>query len=420
MAAKTVITHEICRLQKLQGAVLYNDAKACFDRIIENMSNLVCMRERLAPEIACLHAQTLQQMKYYIQTQNGCHHKYNGHMLPDLYLGSGQGAGDSMARWGFVSDAIIRAYNKIAISSPIIAPISATIVRENIQAFVDDSHGIIIHNASSHISLHDTIQHNLQAWERLLHTVGGKLEISKCCKIRFGQTCYDSRNTTVASTPVNNISIIDHETNTPIALSENTTSAPYKLLGVNIAFDGNSAAQSKMFHKKCEKLTVAFNRCQLTAEGTIQGYRSIFLPGVKYGLAASSIPIIDLRHSQQIITRAILPKLGFNRHFPSPVVYAPVQYGGIGIQDMATEQEIAHTALVLGHFRANTDIATSLYILLESYMLMTILHAHDRYDHQPTARSYKIRLCRCPLALHDQKLSSHDKCAHQYTIPKMP
>jgi hypothetical protein len=30
MAAKTTITHEICRLQRLNGAVFYNDAKACF------------------------------------------------------------------------------------------------------------------------------------------------------------------------------------------------------------------------------------------------------------------------------------------------------------------------------------------------------------------------------------------------------
>jgi hypothetical protein len=48
MATKTVLTHEASRLQRLSGAVIYNDAKACFDRIIENMSNLACMREGLS------------------------------------------------------------------------------------------------------------------------------------------------------------------------------------------------------------------------------------------------------------------------------------------------------------------------------------------------------------------------------------
>jgi hypothetical protein len=53
--------------------------------------------------------------------------------------GSGQGAGDSMARWFFFSDALIRAYNKTAISTPIVSPISKLQNKEKIQAFVDDS-----------------------------------------------------------------------------------------------------------------------------------------------------------------------------------------------------------------------------------------------------------------------------------------
>jgi hypothetical protein len=68
MATTTVLTHEICRLQKLAGAIVINDAKACFDRIIENLSNLACLREGLAPELAKLHAQTGREMRYYIKT----------------------------------------------------------------------------------------------------------------------------------------------------------------------------------------------------------------------------------------------------------------------------------------------------------------------------------------------------------------
>jgi hypothetical protein len=33
-ATKTVILYETCRLQKLTGGIMYNDAKACFDRIV--------------------------------------------------------------------------------------------------------------------------------------------------------------------------------------------------------------------------------------------------------------------------------------------------------------------------------------------------------------------------------------------------
>jgi hypothetical protein len=94
------------------------------------------MREGLDPKLASLHAQTLEQMKYFIKTQYGCAKTFNGHMKPDPFHGSGQGAGDSMARWGSVSDSIIRAYNKKAISDPITGPISDTVYNKKIQAFV--------------------------------------------------------------------------------------------------------------------------------------------------------------------------------------------------------------------------------------------------------------------------------------------
>jgi hypothetical protein len=80
-----------------------------------------------------------------------------------------------MSRWGFISDALIRAYNKQAISSPIQAPISNISTLDHIQAFVDDSHGIIIQQPGSTASINTTIKHNLQQWESLLNATGGKL-----------------------------------------------------------------------------------------------------------------------------------------------------------------------------------------------------------------------------------------------------
>jgi hypothetical protein len=308
MATKTVLTHEICRLQRLSGAIVYNDAKACFDRIIENVSNLTCLREGMAPEIALLHAQTLQTMRYYIQTQTGPSPKFNGHLQPDPFLGSGQGAGDSMALWGFLSDAIIRAYNKVVQTDIIQSPTSKTYIHENIQAFVDDSHSIMIQAPTNETPLHTIIQHNMQQWEALLHTVGGKLEISKCQFIRFGHTSCNTQNQHTDPP----ITILDHDSGTTISPAEIVHSTPYKLLGVHMAFDGNTKSQAASLHQKCSKLAIAFNRCQLSTIDTIQGYRSIFLPGVRYGMSVTNIPPKQIIKAQQMITSIILPKMGYN------------------------------------------------------------------------------------------------------------
>jgi hypothetical protein len=43
LAASRVFTYKTIGLQRLHGAVLYNNAKACYDRIIENISNLTLL-----------------------------------------------------------------------------------------------------------------------------------------------------------------------------------------------------------------------------------------------------------------------------------------------------------------------------------------------------------------------------------------
>jgi hypothetical protein len=125
-AAATVVTNEIIVLQKLAGTILYHDAKACFDRIIENLSNATLLCEGINPKLVRLHANTLRQAKYHIKTKYGVSDRPNGHMQPDAFHGTGQGAADSMPRWGFLSDAAIKTYNKLATSTPIKSPFHAT------------------------------------------------------------------------------------------------------------------------------------------------------------------------------------------------------------------------------------------------------------------------------------------------------
>jgi hypothetical protein len=77
---------------------------------------------------------------------------------------------------------------------------------------------------------------------------------------------------------------------------------------------------------------------------------------------------------------SILPKLGYNRHMPSAVVYAPTHFGGIGLSDMTTEQGLAHVMIIIGHMRAKSDIATTI-TALETYMITTGTITNPLQDH---------------------------------------
>jgi hypothetical protein len=101
---------ETIRLQRLSGAVLYNDAKASYDRVIENISNLALMKQGLPIEVTKLHAQTFQQLTYFIKHGLGIGDKPHSHNQPKPVYGVGQGSTDAPSRWGFLCDPLLELY----------------------------------------------------------------------------------------------------------------------------------------------------------------------------------------------------------------------------------------------------------------------------------------------------------------------
>jgi hypothetical protein len=96
-----VITYKTIRLQQLDGAVMYNDAKACYYRIVECISNMSLLREGLPLEIAKLHAQNFQLIQYHIKHKQGLGPITHSHNNPKPIYGVGQGSTDASACWSF-------------------------------------------------------------------------------------------------------------------------------------------------------------------------------------------------------------------------------------------------------------------------------------------------------------------------------
>jgi hypothetical protein len=100
IAASRVLTFETIRLQRLSGAAVYNDARACYDRVIENVNNLALMKQGLSIEFAKLNAQTFKSIQYYIKHKFGIGEIPHSHQNPKPVYGVGKGSTDAPARWG--------------------------------------------------------------------------------------------------------------------------------------------------------------------------------------------------------------------------------------------------------------------------------------------------------------------------------
>jgi hypothetical protein len=351
-------------------AILYNDAKACFDRIIENICNLILISEGLNVKVANLHAATLQQAKYYLKTKFGLSAKANQHNQPEPFLGSGQGAADSMARWSFISDKLIQTYNRLCHTHNHISSISRKELLNRIRAFVDNTNCQMTCNNNSRDTLLTMLQHNTQLWESLLYHMGGKLEISKC-KFSIMTWTFDHQGTATIHKPEQNhtFAIIDSETKAQQLITEILPQEPYNLLGIPMALDGNSKAQTQQLLEKSQKCIKTWRKCNLNHWEAQLGLQSIIYPTMKYGLAATTIKFQDLANIQAPLINAILPTLGYNRHMPRALVYGPIAFGGMGIHHLGTEQGVAHVKHTLGSLRNNTNDITAIQSLLEAYSI---------------------------------------------------
>jgi hypothetical protein len=118
-----ILDHET--IQHSTGSVLHNDAKACFDQIIENIGILALLAQGLPIKIARLHSQTFQQLQYHTKHKLGIGSNTHSHNHPEPIYGAGQGASNVLARWGFLCNHLIQLYKTHGLDAILQSPISS-------------------------------------------------------------------------------------------------------------------------------------------------------------------------------------------------------------------------------------------------------------------------------------------------------
>jgi hypothetical protein len=89
----------------------------------------------------------------------------------------------------------------------------------------------------------------------------------------------------------------------------------------------------------------------------------------KFVLPTTTIPQKTLIQMQIPITNTVLTKMGYNRHMPRAVTFAPTALGGIGLLDLYTKQSDSKVIMILTNIRANTPLLNTIIILIESYQM---------------------------------------------------
>ena len=105
--------------------------------------------------------------------------------------------------------------------------------------------------------------------------------------------------------------------------------------------------------EQSKTLAGKFHSSPFSWQDTETIYREMRLSPVGYCLPITQFDVKQCKTIQSPSLNAILPKMGFNHHFPRDVVFGPSGYQGKGLDDYEVKQYTSHLARFVGYLRMN-------------------------------------------------------------------
>jgi hypothetical protein len=93
------LTYDMTRIQRSNLGTFDNDAKSCYDRIINSLAMLSAQRIGMPHTPIATHAGVLASMRYVVKTAFGVSESYIQSLPGSFLFGTGQGSGASPAIW---------------------------------------------------------------------------------------------------------------------------------------------------------------------------------------------------------------------------------------------------------------------------------------------------------------------------------
>ena len=104
--------YDISRQSLTKAAFMDDDAKACFDRVIPQLSQIESQKWGVSYKAANLATQIIQQQKFFVRTGFGISRHHYCYDKQQPIFGVGQGLGWSGPMWLNTSDTICQVLNK--------------------------------------------------------------------------------------------------------------------------------------------------------------------------------------------------------------------------------------------------------------------------------------------------------------------
>jgi hypothetical protein len=241
------LSYDGLSLLRHSAIVFNNDCKAAFDCMVPSIGGIALRRLGASSAAVSTLLQTLQQMKYKVQTVLGVSESSFSNE-DDWVLGTLQGYGASPCPWLAITCVLLGALRKRSPGITFRNP-QGTIECNRIgEAYVDDTELWLTMHEKDITQLATEMQDIAQHWEQLLYTTGGALALEKCFFVAidwsFTKDEYTLCQPSEMNTSITLTSGSNYQDSIPIVQS--CPSEGHCNLGAWLAPDGNNVADLRV------------------------------------------------------------------------------------------------------------------------------------------------------------------------------
>jgi hypothetical protein len=366
-------TFSVSRLARANAASVDNDAKSCFDRIVMLLASLIAQRLGMDVKACTAFLKTLSLAKYSVKTAMGISDETYQTTEERTVHGPGQGGRASPGIWAIISCLIMECMPEGSTGITTIDPVLMTVVKYFTSGFVDDvtlwigNMARSLHGGETPEMILEEAQQAIRWWEALLHSTGGKLELTKCF-IYLQFWVYDEEGVARTLSPEEfpmKVVITDSETGAPIELDVRDCTQSHKTLGALECPSGNYNDEALRIREKSRGLGQRIATASLRPHEALLVKNTRVEPALGYSLAVGTMSEEQAHKAQGVVVQPLLQALGFNATTPCAVVYAPLELGGCGFRHLFAEQGATKMRHLLQQIRLNSLVGQNLVIMMQ-------------------------------------------------------
>ena len=363
--------YDITKQTLTEAAFMDDDAKACFDRVIPQLSQIESQKWGVSYKAASLATQIIQQQQFYVKTGFGVSGNYYSYNPQQPIFGVGQGLGWSGPMWINTSDTICRVLNDYSGGMHFHSFDGHLEVKKKNDLFVDDTASGVTKNC---IQPGNTVATQLAKDEQLhaslLFSAGHKLASQKCAwylvSYRRKGSSYTHRTKQEKPAQLHIREGISTDEKKVQRLEPNE---PHKTLGHWISPNGSSDRQKAEIKKKADAWSSKILTSKLAQEDTKLAYSSFLLPSIRYKLVSTNLTYKECDELMVRIKEILLNANGMHKNCDRNILFQPETRLGLNYDHWYFIKGIEKIKLFLLHMRRN-DTTSNLLRITMSYSQM--------------------------------------------------